>query len=560
MKTFTKIIPVCIWAIIFFLLPALCEAFWKKESPVASGAEKHISGNLIGKKIRIIPSLNKLNFGFGRHNGIDYQFNKSLSPIFFQDEAIVAQVEETGFKGSGVWLKLSHPIHGNGKITFFFRKNHIKDTLPEKIQEILLTPLSSENNQYVFGNAESKIYHLFTSNHLPSAENTHRMKPKDAEREGYRKCAFCFSKALYVPGLPLEMVLAREWSARIGGLGPFLVNTEEHIHVNTLGKKILENWPFPLLGYEYSFHVIKSDRVGAYAIPTGKVVVTTASLNSLENDEEIEAMLARAVAHIERRHALRQFIRRAKDAKTEKLSKGLAVAAGAVASVFAGPMFELLGVAGMIPSQSSPVKLLSYLPHFEAEADTLAALYFDMQGKDKQIICAFLKKLQFYQMTQQLHQDAVEDETPFMEGRTYRTCRMKFKHFGMDGHLLIQKDGRDMARMSLLYQGIFERESEMVLYINNRKYVEIYENTGNNAEISISMVDKNGTIGFTLKDDTMLRDAWGIFLTFKRSEDKSPRLLEGVKSATLSLKVTTGTGDMEEKAQTSHFRFENENR
>ncbi|MBW1941304.1 MAG: M48 family metalloprotease [Deltaproteobacteria bacterium] len=555
MKVFTKIIPVCMLVMVFFLLPSLCDAFWKKKSPVDSGLEKRISRNLIGQKIQIIPPLNKFNFGFGRHKGIEYQFNKSLSPIFFQDETIVAEVEEMGFKGSVVWLNLYNPIHGHGKITYFFRKNHIKNTPPEKIREILLTPLTSENNLYVFGNKVSKMYHLFTSNHLPSAENTHRMKPQDAEKEGYRKCAFCFSKTLYVPDFPLETALAREWSARLGGLGPFLVGTDADIQLDKMGRTVLNNWPFPLMGYEYSFDLIQSDHVGAYAIPAGKVVVTTAFLESLEHDEEIEAMLIRAVAHIERRHALRQFLERTKDIEMEKLSKGIAVAAGAVASLFAGPMFEVLGVAGILPSQVAPVRLLGYHPDFESEADILAALYFDAMGKDRDILCGFLKKMQFHEMTQQMHPDNEEVETPSIGEKTYQACHEKFKYFGMDGDFVIQNEGRNMARLRLLFQGIFQGQNELTLYVDNRKFVEIHENTRDNTVISLSVADKNGNHGFSFVPGTMLPDAWGIFLSFKRTKKNAPDLLEAVSSVTLSLKFVTESEGMEELAQTSHFRF-----
>jgi hypothetical protein len=381
------------------------------------------------------------------------------------------------------------------------------------------------------------------------------MKPLDAEKEGYRKCAFCFHRTLYVPDFPLEMALAREWSARIGGLGPFLLGTEAHALLDETGKKVLKYWPFPLMGYDYSFNLIQSDHVGAYAIPGGKVVVTTAFLDSLEHDEEIEAMLVRAVAHVERRHALRQFVERTKDIEMEKLGKGIAVAAGAVASLFAGPMFEVLGVAGMLPSQVAPVRLLGYQPAFEDEADTLAALYFDALKKDRDILCSFLKKMQFLGMTQEMHPDTEEDETPAMGLHPYRACHKKFKYFGKDGNFVIQSKGRSMARLRLLFQGIFQDENTLHLYVDNRKFVEIQKNTRNNMLISLSVKDRNGTHDFDFDKGTMLQDAWGVFLGFKRSEEKAPEHLDTVSSVTLTLKFDTQTDGMEEFAQINHFIF-----
>jgi hypothetical protein len=555
MKRFIKIIPFCLLALTVSCLPALCDTSWSKESPVSSDTGKHLLKSLKGSRIRIVPTLNKLNFGFGRFHGIEYHFSKSLSPIFFQDETISARVVGMGFQDSAIWMELYHPVHGNGKITFFFRDNHIRNLPSEKVREILLSPLASEDNQYVFVNRGGKVYHLFTSNHLPSEENTLRMKPADAEKEGYRKCAFCFSKTLYIPDFPLEMALDREWSARIGGLGPFLVGTDADVLLDKLGRTVLENWPFPLMGYEYSFDLIQSDNVGAYAIPAGKVVVTTAFLESLESNEEIEAMLVRAVAHIERRHALRQFLERTRDVEMEKLGKGIAVAAGAVASLFAGPLFEVLGVAGMLPSQVAPVRLLGYQPEFEAEADTLAALYFDAMGKDRDILCGFLKKMQFLQMTQLLHPDKEEEEAPGMGQEADRTCKRKFKYFGTDGDLVVQQDGRNMARLRLLYQGIFQDENELTLYVDNRKFVEIHKNNRNNMLISLSVRDRAGAHEFAFEKGTMLRDAWGVFMTFKRTKKNALDILNDVSTVTLTIQSDMNTEGMEEFSRASHFNF-----
>jgi len=555
MKPFSKILPIGLWAVVIVMTPVLCHAFWNRERPVDATKEKRIEEGLLQKKIQIIPPLNKLNFGFAHYRGMDYHFFKSISPIFFQDQTLAAQVEETEFENSEIRLSISHPVYGTGRITFFFQEDALKDLSAQQIQEALLTPLTSENNQYVFASPESRVFHIFTSNHLPRPEQTLRMRLEEALAKGYRRCSFCFSKTLYVPDFPLETALAREWSSRIGGLGPFLVDTEAHNNLEALGKAVLENWPFPLMGYDYSFDLVQSDHVGAYAIPAGKVVVTTAFLETLEFQEEIEAMLVRAVAHIERRHALRQFVERTKELETEKVSKGLAVAAGAVASVFAGPMFEVLGVAGMLPSQAAPVRLLGYKPEFEEEADTLASLYFDAQGKDRNTLCRYFKKLQFLEMAQHLHPDNEEEEASATQGKTDEACRRKFKYFGPDGDLVIQREGRIMARLRLLFQGVFEAENELTLYVDNRKYVEIRENTRNNTVISLSVEDQKGSHEFAFQRGTMLRDAWGVFLTFKRTKKNAPDVLKGVTAATLSVKVVTGTEGMEEVAQPSHFRF-----
>ena len=44
-----------------------------------------IREHVTGKLVRIMPQLNKLNFGFGQFDGLDYYYTTTISRIFFQD-------------------------------------------------------------------------------------------------------------------------------------------------------------------------------------------------------------------------------------------------------------------------------------------------------------------------------------------------------------------------------------------------------------------------------------------------------------------------------------------
>lgn len=70
---------------------------------------------------------------------------------------------------------------------------------------------------------------------------------------------------------------------------------------------VLDRWPVPLKGYRYRFQVVDADDVNAFAVPTGYVFVTRGLLESLETDEELAAILAHAIAHVESRHSHRQW-------------------------------------------------------------------------------------------------------------------------------------------------------------------------------------------------------------------------------------------------------------
>lgn len=57
------------------------------------------------------------------------------------------------------------------------------------------------------------------------------------------------------------------------------------------------------------------------ATPTGKIFITTALMDALESEQEIEALLARAIAHVENRHSLKQFYSKTEAVKTSNFYK-----------------------------------------------------------------------------------------------------------------------------------------------------------------------------------------------------------------------------------------------
>jgi hypothetical protein len=61
-------------------------------------------------------------------------------------------------------------------------------------------------------------------------------------------------------------------------------------------------------GYHYQWYVLKNDTVNAFAVPSGIIVVHSALLQKAENANEVAAVLAHEVQHIEQRHALKHLI------------------------------------------------------------------------------------------------------------------------------------------------------------------------------------------------------------------------------------------------------------
>jgi predicted Zn-dependent protease len=62
-------------------------------------------------------------------------------------------------------------------------------------------------------------------------------------------------------------------------------------------------------GYQFSFRVVESPEVNAFALPGGFVTVNSALLESAESGDEVAAVLAHELHHVTRRHGTRRMLR-----------------------------------------------------------------------------------------------------------------------------------------------------------------------------------------------------------------------------------------------------------
>ena len=60
--------------------------------------------------------------------------------------------------------------------------------------------------------------------------------------------------------------------------------------------------------YEYQWHIAIDPQINAYAIPGGIIIVNSGLLTSIESPDELAAVLAHEIQHIEQRHSLKSMI------------------------------------------------------------------------------------------------------------------------------------------------------------------------------------------------------------------------------------------------------------
>ncbi|MCS7158748.1 MAG: M48 family metallopeptidase, partial [Blastocatellia bacterium] len=126
--------------------------------------------------------------------------------------------------------------------------------------------------------------------------------------------------------------------------------------------------------YEYTFKVLDSDEVNAFALPGGPVYIMRGLLEMATDDDELACVIGHELAHINRRHAAKQITR------------------GTWASVLI-----VLGTQGKvrdIAELTATLLQLKYSRNQEYEADRLGIEYAYRAGYDPNGMIRFFQKLQ----------------------------------------------------------------------------------------------------------------------------------------------------------------------
>jgi beta-barrel assembly-enhancing protease len=189
--------------------------------------------------------------------------------------------------------------------------------------------------------------------------------------------ATCLFRRVSVPGLVLfaailtgcsipvaqEIEMGRDvapqFEEEFGGLHP-----DSHIqqYVSDIGHRLVR-----FSGREqlpWSFGVLASDEINAFALPGGPVYITRGLLFNLENEAQLAAILAHEVVHIAERHSVEQ-LERAQILTGGTVLVGVLTGSGAVADVSGV-------VAGLMT--------MRYSREHEREADLMGLEYLARAG------------------------------------------------------------------------------------------------------------------------------------------------------------------------------------
>jgi predicted Zn-dependent protease len=193
-----------------------------------------------------------------------------------------------------------------------------------------------------------------------------------------------------------EYYLGRAVAAKILSSYPLSKDTKVVEYVNMVGQTIALHSDKPYTYGGYHFAVLESDEINAFACPGGIIFITKGTINATRNEDELAAVLAHEVAHINNRDGVKSIkqsrwlevvkiigSKTVKEAGSERIPRLVKLFEGSINDVF-----KTLVVTGYSRSQ-------------EYAADTKALTYLSRAGYNPKALEDFLQRLYSQNRTSQ---------------------------------------------------------------------------------------------------------------------------------------------------------------
>lgn len=145
-------------------------------------------------------------------------------------------------------------------------------------------------------------------------------------------------------------------------------------YIDSIGQLLARTSEMPDL--PFTFTVLNTDTINAFALPGGYVYVTRGLVALANNEAEIAGVLGHEIGHITGRHSAQRY------------SQAMAVGLG---SALLG---AVLGVGGDIAALGSQLYIQSFSREQEFEADVLGIRYLSRAGYHPQAMASFLGNMQ----------------------------------------------------------------------------------------------------------------------------------------------------------------------
>jgi predicted Zn-dependent protease len=218
-------------------------------------------------------------------------------------------------------------------------------------------------------------------------------------------------------------------------------------YVNEVGQRLARSSHRP--GLQFTFTVVDSPDINAFALPGGYVYITRGILSYLNSEAELAGVLGHEIGHVTARHSVQQ------------LSAATAASVGAtVLQIFVPGLQNSVGnnVIGLLGNAF----LSGYGREHELEADRLGAQYLARTGYDPQAMIKVVGVLK--------NQELFDAETARAEGRPPRAYHGVFaSHPDADTRLqqVVAEAGRPVAGADRLNQDEYLRVIDKLVFADS---------------------------------------------------------------------------------------------
>ncbi|MFP4267858.1 MAG: M48 family metalloprotease [Spirochaetaceae bacterium] len=186
-----------------------------------------------------------------------------------------------------------------------------------------------------------------------------------------------------------EYYIGRSVGARVLDRYPEYDNEEANEYVATIGEVLALSSERPSLYSSYSFQVLDAEEINAFATPGGHVFITRRMIELARNEDELAAVLAHEIAHIQERHGLKSI-------RTSRVTSALTSAAITGAYVAGSKeVAELTDIfSDSIDDVTQTLFTAGYSRSSEKEADTAAVEILRKAGYSPRALLTFLEQME----------------------------------------------------------------------------------------------------------------------------------------------------------------------
>lgn len=189
-----------------------------------------------------------------------------------------------------------------------------------------------------------------------------------------------------------EVQLGKESDSQIQAEYGMYKDAELSAYVSRIGEKVLQyseirqpNAPADRRDTPFTFRVLDSPIVNAFALPGGYVYVTRGLMAHLENEAQLAVVLGHEIAHVIARHASQAAVR--------QQGAQLGVIAGVIAGAAAGVDGRILEQGMNVLGTGAQLLLLKNSREAESESDRLGVAYAAKAGYKIADAAAFFRSL-----------------------------------------------------------------------------------------------------------------------------------------------------------------------